>query len=338
MNRRKVMSSSSGFKNLKPNHIINIVIICYDALPYTKATLHSLFKTTKLPYILTIIDNGSTDGTKKFLQRLIVPQKYCMEYILINNCENMGAGYAYNQGFEVSLNKRCEYTCFCNNDLYFQDDWLVKMKKCLDKNSNIALLNPLRPAERTKFDENISTMQKLKGIRPTNNWKQELKEYSGYAYDNFNIFCNEIIKNNQDQQGFEILQFPDSLSTCVCLARNDAIREVGHFADPIFPKYGGEDIDLCWNIMELGHDCAILHDVYVHHFRGKSIKSHGMNRQAMLKISNEILLNKWQDEILDFLQKQESNGVNIKEKLQLNRGDNYWLLSELNESTKFLER
>jgi len=317
--------------------MINIVIICYNALPYTKVTLRSLFATTKLPYILTVVDNGSNDRTKEFLQQLIAP-RYCKEFIFIDNQENMGVSFAYNQGFDISLERNCEYTCFCNNDLYFQTNWLNMLNRCLDENPNIALLNPLRPSERTKFNKSTSTMKKLKCIDPTNDWEKELKDYSGYSYDNFDEFCNVIIKNNRYQNDLEILHFPDSLSTCVCLARNSAIKSIGHFADPIFPKYGGEDIDLCWDAMKLGYSCAILHNVYVHHFRGKSIKSNNMDRQAMLKISNMILLSKWRDKILKFLSEQESNGIDIQEKLKENRGDDYWLLSELNESTRFLER
>jgi GT2 family glycosyltransferase len=316
---------------------MNIVVICYNALPYTKATLFSLFNTTKLPYFLTIIDNGSNDGTKEYLQQLKTP-KYCKEYIFIDNKENMGVGYAYNQGFNVSVEKDCEYTCFCNNDLYFQKKWLVKLKKYLNKNPDVALLNPLRPAERTRFDNNTSTMKKLKSINETDDWRKELKEYSGYSHQKFDQFCKFIIKNNRYKHDLEILRFPDSLSTCVCLARNSVIKEIGHFADPIFPKYGGEDIDLCWSIMENGYKCAILHNVYVHHFRGKSIKINKMNRQMMLRKSNEILLSKWKNKIMEFLSKQRQSGVDIKNKLKENRGDNYWLLSELNESTKFLER
>jgi GT2 family glycosyltransferase len=122
------------------------------------------------------------------------------------------------------------------------------------------------------------------------------------------------------------------------LARNSVIETIDYFANPVFPKYGGEDIDLCWRLMEKGYSCAILHTVYVHHFRGKSIKANKNNRQTMLRISNEILLKIWKNKILDFLLKQESSGVNIREKLKENHGDNYWLLSELNASTKFLER
>ena len=46
---------------------VNIVVVCWNALEYTKITLASLFKNTEIEYSLTIVDNGSDDDTNDFL-------------------------------------------------------------------------------------------------------------------------------------------------------------------------------------------------------------------------------------------------------------------------------
>lgn len=57
-----------GGKEPKPR--VAIFMITYDRLEYTQRTIESLKKSTKYPYDLYVFDNGSTDGTKEFLETL----------------------------------------------------------------------------------------------------------------------------------------------------------------------------------------------------------------------------------------------------------------------------
>jgi len=309
----------------------NVVIICFNALEYTRATLASLFEKTKSDYILTIVNNGSREDTREFLNNLVVPSN-CKEYILIDNPENMGSSYANNQAFAVSLDKRVLYTCFCNNDLYFSNNWLTMLEECLDNNSKIAMVNPLRPSTRVLYDYDMSTMMKLSQLEETSDYKKELEDYTGMSISDFDIFCKKIVAVNSENSlnAIEIIKFPDALSTCVCLVNNKYIAKLEHFADPIFKRYGGEDIDTSWRVMEAGYDCAIAKNVYVHHFRGKSLKSNNLDRRALISASNQKLYEKWKNDINSLLIKQELDGVDIEAKL-LYDTDNFWLLSQLNK-------
>jgi GT2 family glycosyltransferase len=155
----------------------NVVIITFNALAYTKATLDSLFDNTKTPYNLTIIDNASDDGSPEYLSSLILPSE-CKKYTLIKNSENTGVGHAYNQGQQVSFKDGMEYTAFCNNDLYFSNNWLGKLECRLDQNPNIAMLSPLRPSAKVSYDGIISTRDRLAQIPETSSWTTELQEYT----------------------------------------------------------------------------------------------------------------------------------------------------------------
>ena len=46
--------------------MVSIVVVCWNALEYTKVTLESLFNTVKSSYNLIIINNGSNDDTRFF--------------------------------------------------------------------------------------------------------------------------------------------------------------------------------------------------------------------------------------------------------------------------------
>ena len=109
----------------------NIVVVCWNALEYTKTTIGSLFETVKHPFYLTIIDNSSLDGTPTYLEKLRVPQN-CVRFHLILNKDNLGYGGAINQGYETSKRLNAEYTCICNNDLLFENEWLDLLVQEID--------------------------------------------------------------------------------------------------------------------------------------------------------------------------------------------------------------
>jgi GT2 family glycosyltransferase len=309
----------------------NVVILCYNALPYTKATLSSLFEKTDSDYTLTIINNGSNSDTKEFLENLVVPGQ-CKEYTLVNNAENMGSTFANNQAFTISQEKGMQYTCFCNNDLYFSTGWLRRLEQCLDENPNIAMVNPLRPSTRTLFSSNTLTMDRLSSLEETSDYRKELEDFTGMSVDSFDDFSDTIVNvnNTNPSNPVEIIRFPDALSTCVCLVNNDHIAKLDHFAKPIFTSYGGEDIDTSWRVMQAGYDCAVLKNVYVHHFRGKSLKSNKLNRQALIRASNQRLYGEWMDEISAYLIDCMKSGIDMKKRLETDT-NNDWLLSQLNK-------
>ena len=69
---------------------LSIITLTYNKLKYTKKYVESLFKYTK-DFELIIVDNGSTDGTREYLQSL-------NNVKLIFNDENIGFSKGNNQG------------------------------------------------------------------------------------------------------------------------------------------------------------------------------------------------------------------------------------------------
>ena len=103
--------------------MINIIIVCWNAVNYTKVTLCSLINSLKKinDFRLTIIDNGSNDKTNDFLNEFVSTNNE-HEIKLIKNKKNMGIGFAYNQGLNESIKTGSDYTVFCNNDLFFVNE------------------------------------------------------------------------------------------------------------------------------------------------------------------------------------------------------------------------
>lgn len=95
-----------------------ICLITYNRLEYTKRTLESLRKTIDVPYYLVIVDNASTDGTRKWLA------KNPSDLVIVNSY-NFYPGRACNIGWERGLQEYPEATHLmrCDNDMEFVKGW-----------------------------------------------------------------------------------------------------------------------------------------------------------------------------------------------------------------------
>lgn len=90
-----------------PAQSVAIVIPVYNQLHYTRQCLESLRHASVAESQIIIINNGSTDGTKKFLASH--PQ-----IRTINNAENLGCGCAWTQG---ATRSDAAWTVILNNDV-----------------------------------------------------------------------------------------------------------------------------------------------------------------------------------------------------------------------------
>ena len=314
----------------KPN--TTIVVVCWNAIEYTKLTLECLSETIHQPYNLIIVDNHSSDGTQSYIKKLIKPNN-CGRFKVILNRNNLGYGGAINMGYKQSLAFGSKYICVCNNDLYFQDHWIEKLEIEMEKNEDIGILGTLRPAVNYKhYSKAISTKQVVDSS------PKELE-----PMDELNYFLDGLTFERGAQRLIEIngggLEYincpPSAVITCCALIRNAAIKKIGELADSRFKTYGSEDIDLSWSVAKHGYRCAVLKNVYVHHFRHKSIDSSKLDRLKYLKKNNNIFFNKWSKYLYKFLTEAQDQKIDLKEILNDETNYEYWILRRLNDNIHF---
>ncbi len=311
----------------------NIVVSCWNAFEHTKATLERLFQTVHHPYFLTIVNNGSADGTRDYLKKLN-PPNLCEFLTIISNQENKGAGEAINQGQEVSMKYNMEFTCLCNNDLYFQNDWLRPLERCMDANDNFGIVGTLRPSVDTMHHTRTESAKFVVDHTPSAyTIDEELQYFQGdYTFDQT---CKMIVEKNHG--GVEILRCPpNAVVTCCALVRNSVSEKIGLFSDPQFKIYGSEDIDLSWRLQRSGYKCAILKEVYVHHFRHRSITASNLDRDKFLLENNTKLYIKWKEDIFSFLDNEISKGVDVMSNMATENNKEYFFLRRINEKVKFM--
>ena len=95
-----------------------IVMPTYNRLAYTKKTIKSLRDTISVPYELVLVDNASTDGTKKWVLNTKGAHKFF-------NDENKYPGAACNLGFNMLLDNQKGFTHLMrlDNDMKLEQGW-----------------------------------------------------------------------------------------------------------------------------------------------------------------------------------------------------------------------
>ncbi len=113
--------------------IIDIVMVTYNRLEFTKKAITYLKERTKTPYRLIVVDNNSNDGTQEALFAL-KQNGYIQHLILLQ--ENYGIHMAKNYG--LALVRSTPYYIDTDNDILcasYPDgkDWVGRLVELMDK-------------------------------------------------------------------------------------------------------------------------------------------------------------------------------------------------------------
>lgn len=99
---------------------LHTVMITYDRLDCTQKSINSFLETVTVPYTLTIVDNGSTDGTPEWLDRL--------EFDAVLFSDNKYPGYACNRGWERAP-LDADFLQRADNDWTFLPGWCERVQE-----------------------------------------------------------------------------------------------------------------------------------------------------------------------------------------------------------------
>ena len=115
---------------------VSIVMLTFNQLSDTRLCTESLEKNTGCDYELIFVDNGSTDGTRKYLDNLRETRKHVKT---IFNKANLGFSMANNQGIGVAEG---EYILLLNNDVVLTEGWLERLMACAESGPAIGVVGP----------------------------------------------------------------------------------------------------------------------------------------------------------------------------------------------------
>lgn len=104
-----------------------LMMVTYNRLDLTKETLDSLWSTTKDPFQLVVVDNGSSDGTIEYLES--IQKKAPMKMHILPLEENKGIAVGRNVALQKANQLGTKWYCTIDNDVKMPDGWLGE---CID--------------------------------------------------------------------------------------------------------------------------------------------------------------------------------------------------------------
>jgi GT2 family glycosyltransferase/glycosyltransferase involved in cell wall biosynthesis/Flp pilus assembly protein TadD/predicted O-methyltransferase YrrM len=240
--------------------LVSIVILTFNELKYTKECIESIKRHTPEPHEVIIVDNASTDGTVKWLKKIVQETPNCR---LLENKKNLGFAKGCNQGIEKSSG---EYVLLLNNDVVVTDNWLSGMLECLNTVPDTGIVGPMT--------NNISGPQKVQDADyKTMNRMHEFAQTFRERYRHRRVPLRRIV-------GF-----------CM-LFRRTLVDKIG-LLDESFGTGNFEDDDYCLRATLAGYLNLIAGDVFIHHYGSRSFIGNRIDYSSTMSGNIKILDEKW---------------------------------------------
>ncbi len=118
------------------NNSLYILIPVYNALYYTKKCIgnledaidhYKLSVNTPMQITVVVIDDGSTDGTEKWIA------KNYPHVVTLKGDGNLFWSAAINLGISFALEKQCSHILFWSKDLYVENDYFLNLDKTISQ-------------------------------------------------------------------------------------------------------------------------------------------------------------------------------------------------------------
>ena len=130
---------------------ISVIIPVYNTEKYIEKCLESLAKQTMQDFEVIIVNDGSTDNSKKVIKDYMKSRKLNIKYL---EKENGGLASARNYGVEKALGK---YISFLDSDDYLDENLFSELEKYMDKNIDLIKF------KMKTVDEEGNVIEKLDG-------------------------------------------------------------------------------------------------------------------------------------------------------------------------------
>jgi len=232
------------------NYLLSIVIVTWNTAQITLNCIKTInkFLKDKIDYEIIVVDNNSTDNTKKVLSKEKI--KY------IYNPKNSGFAKGNNIGVKQSQGK---YIFFLNSDMEIIDDRLIEMLQYYQNNPSTGLIGP-------KFLNLDLTPQG--SVFPPQTIFNAFKEF--FLGIN-NSYSKYTPKTNKPLSVW-------SISGGAMLISKELFIKAGEWNEKYFMYF--EDLDLCRSIRK-------LHKKIIYYPQFKVIHAHGQSGKNLASSQNQ---------------------------------------------------
>lgn len=244
---------------------VDIIVCVHNALEDVKRCLNSIVEHTNKQYELIIVDDGSDDPTREFLEKWSNGRNSAK---LMRNEKAQGYTLAANIGMRASI---AEFLVLLNSDTIVCEEWLDRLCQAMDRNEKIGVVGPL---------SNTASWQSI----------PELSDGSDWA-------MNPLPKGVTVDKMAELVS---KYSACIhpevpllngfCLMiRKKALEQIGFFDEVNFGQGYGEEDDFNLRAEKKGWRKVVADDVYIYHAQSKSYSS---ERRYQLSHASGVRLHK----------------------------------------------
>jgi glycosyltransferase involved in cell wall biosynthesis len=244
------------------DELASIIVLCCDQLDYTRLCLESVLRHTRSPFELLLVDNGSTDGTRDYLDE-VRRRRGPARTVVLRNETNLGYPTGCNKALEQA---RGRYLVFLHNDAVVTPGWLEGLVAgALHDWPYVGLVGAVTNGELTP-----------QGIAADYTGPEEL---DGFAARRRQAFAGKTYLVNR-------------LANFCLLTHRDALERVGRL-DERFGLGPGVDDDYCLRAREAGFRLLVALDVFVHHFGNRTLQQVGASMLERREAALELFRAKW---------------------------------------------
>lgn len=205
--------------------LCDIIIPVWNQLNFTKGCVDSIIEYTDIDHRIIIVDNGSAEKTRLYLEGLSAIKKPPVS--LIRNEANLGFIKAVNLGIKASS---ASAVCIINNDTLVTKGWLKEMLNILNTAADIGIVNP---------SSNSLGQRPAKG-EPLELYAEKFSRETGRFAD-----------------------LGAAIGFCM-LIKKEVIERIGLF-DEVYGMGNFEDTDFSRRAIKEGYRCVRACGAYVYH-------------------------------------------------------------------------
>jgi|GEM_PF-1269495 len=219
--------------------LVSVIIPTFNNAPYIAEALESVFRNCLCSCQVIVVDDGSTDNTK----RIIMPYQDRLTYL---HQENRGASAARNSGL---VRAKGEFIAFMDgDDVWFEGNLVMKLGYLLNNPGVGAIFSNFRTFDRLGIIEEDGMRSIYPIFRKKGGRLEEIfREKSPLSYNGLGCF---VYKGNI----FESILFGNLIATCSIMIRRECIDYTGFFREDLRTQ---EDYDY-WLRLSRGCDMACI--------------------------------------------------------------------------------
>lgn len=226
---------------------IDIVVCIHNALDDVKLCLESVLKHKGEHHRLILVDDGSNEETRLFLQEFASTHPFVT---LHRNEEAVGYTKAANIGMRLSTAK---FMILLNSDTIVTALWAEKMLDAALSSPGVGIVGPL---------SNAASYQSIPSVQSTATQTAVNSLPPGFMPDDMNAWC-------EFNSTAAVPKVPLVHGFCFGLLR-EVWDEIGEFDEEAFPRGYGEENDYCLRATNAGFGLAVATHTYVFHAKSKS--------------------------------------------------------------------